>query len=315
MVGGLLNNFCVGEVVDNYDPSEGGRIRVQLLPSDNYKKKSELAYAFPLMPKLIHIIPKVGEYVFVITEIAGKGDSQRLYIGPIISQPQFHYKGGALNSLSLLSGSAKEPDAAPKSDSNTHGAFAEDEDIAIYGRKNSDIILSDNDIRIRCGVHLADEASHSNISFNNGAPAYIKLKYYPSKLTEENKNANIIDKILSQSVDTEKVNVESVAAVVADKVLLISPNGDPYFDTNDNKEGISDETMTNIIKKAHQLPYGDILVDFLSDFVNMFKSHVHTYHETPPTPGTPAMVQFERKYGMLPSEYKKKLLSDSVLIN
>ena len=73
--------------------------------------------------------------------------------------------------------------------------------------------------------------------------------------------------------------------------------------------------MTNIIKKAHQLPYGDILVDFLSDFVNMFKSHVHTYHETPPTPGTPAMVQFERKYGMLPSEYKKKLLSDSVLIN
>lgn len=315
MEGGVLNNFCVGQVIDNYDPQEGGRIKVQLLPADKYKKNSNIAYAFPLMPKLIHIIPKAGEYVFVITELAGKENSQRLYIGPIISQPQFHYKGGSVDSLSMLAGSAKSPDAAPKSNEQTHGAFAETEDIAIYGRKNSDIILSDNDIRIRCGVHLTDESSKTNIMFNKDAPAYIKLKYYPSKLTDEKKNVGFIDKILSQATETEPVNVESVAAVVADKIVLISPNGDTYFDTSDKKEGISDETMVNIIKKAHQLPYGDILVDFLADLVNMFMSHSHTYHETPPTPGTPAMVQFERKYGMLPSEYKKKLLSDSVLIN
>ena len=49
-------------------------------------------------------------------------------------------------------------------------------------------------------------------------------------------------------------------------------------------ESISDEEMTKIIETAHQLPYGDKLVDFLKLLLKAFNTHTHNYHNLPPIP-------------------------------
>ena len=41
------------------------------------------------MPKLIHVKPKPGEAVLIMLQEQGATDSDRFYIGPLISQPQY----------------------------------------------------------------------------------------------------------------------------------------------------------------------------------------------------------------------------------
>ena len=50
----------------------------------------------------------------------------------------------------------------------------------------------------------------------------------------------------------------------------------------DRDDLISDDAMKEIIEKAHQLPYGDILIEFLETFRNAFTTHVHPYPGLPP---------------------------------
>ena len=59
--------------------------------------------------------------------------------------------------------------------------------------------------------------------------------------------------------------------------------------------------------KAHQLPYGDVLVEFLKLFVRTFSSHVHPYPGLPPCQTT--------DYLETTSYDLDKILSESVRIN
>ena len=87
-------------VIDIFDETDGERIKVRMSPEDDRKNDNELPYAFPLLPKLLHIKPKIGEAVLIILTDAGNGDSIRYYIGPIISQPQYMEKDNfGINSL------------------------------------------------------------------------------------------------------------------------------------------------------------------------------------------------------------------------
>lgn len=302
----------IGEVISTYDEYDGERIKVRILPQDKFKSVGEITYAFPLLPKMLHVKPKEGEAVAVIcTDDDPK--SQRWYIGPIISQPQFMYKDNyAIGATTLLKGGVKAPEQALSNIAEAKGALAESEDIAIYGRKNSDIILSDNDVRIRCGAHLVQETNENNISFNKSAPAYIKLKYYPIPLNQKNiGNSNYF---INTFNDNNHSSTESTATIVADKINLISPNGNPYIDVTNADGGITDEEMKKIIEKAHKLPYGDVLVDFLISFLEMFKSHTHKYSQLPPCPDSASTI-FNMKYGSTKESLEEKLLSKDIRIN
>ena len=294
---GLRNNdgstVYFATVLDNEDKTGGKRIKAAVYPADKRRKLSEIPYASPLLPKLIHIIPKIGEMVMIICEDGSNPNSQRLYVGPVLSQPQNFFYEGSLSAASLLKGGIKKPDTPPDNNGLTHGAFPKKDEIAIVGRKNSDIILSDNDVRVRCGAKLVDEQKTNKVEFNRNSPSFIKLKYYPNSISD---------------------NVKSTATIVADKINLISPAGTPYFNVTDTGESISDSEMEKIINKAHQLPYGDELVEFLSLLLRMFKSHTHKYHNMPPCPDGNSSV-FDAKYDGNVEKLKTKLLSDNVRIN
>lgn len=283
----------LGRVISNDDNVGGNRIKATIYPADKRKTAREIPYAFPLIPKMVHIVPKVGEMVIIICDDMNNPNSQRYYLGPIISQPQFLFHEGSMSATSLLKGGVMPELPSPASYASMHGAFPKVDEIAILGRKNSDIILSDNDLRIRCGVRLVDENNNKNIIFNKESPSYIKLKHYPVRLQE---------------------GAESTATIVADKINLISNVGEPYFNVVDTNEGISDEEMRKIIEKAHRLPYGDVLVNFLSLLLKMFKSHTHKYHNMPPCPDTNSSI-FDAKYSSDENNLQQQLLSDNVRIN
>jgi hypothetical protein len=289
MIGdGIVIKIC--QVSDIYDETDGDRIKVRLSPEDDKVADKNIPYALPLLPKLMHIKPKVGEFVLILLTRASDGNSQRYYIGPNISQPQFMEDETYINrALSLYPGANKLPDVAPSTNKESHGALAGDKDVAIYGRKKSDIILTDNDVRVRCGARLYDQSEKGGLVFNRKDPAYIHLKHSDNNRGEDGSE------------------YRSTATIVADKINLISHQTQTPFKTNDNNNLIADDEMQKIIDKAHQLPYGDILVQFLKMFVNAFALHSHPY---------PGMTPCETvEFNNVKNYDLEKILSQSVRIN
>lgn len=285
-------NIKICPVISIDDEADGGRIKVRMFPEDNNYMDEQLPYAFPLLPKMLHIKPKVGEAVLILLMDSNDKYNNRFYIGPIISQPQYMNRDDyGLNSMSVFPSAHKEPNVAPSTQADTEGAYASDEDIAIYGRNKSDIILRDNDLRIRCGARVKDISNPADIIFNRKNQSFIQLKHRDSNYQD--------------SLDGR--DYQSTATIVADKINLLGNNSKTPFNTHDKKELITDTEMQKIIDKAHELPYGDILVDFLNLFRNAFMTHYHPYPGIQPCP-TPEVVKLE-------TYDTNKMLSDSVRIN
>ena len=281
-------NLYISEVVDILDVgkegqvTDGERIRARVMPYDRGKAINAIPWAFPLMPKMIHVKPKVGESVLVFTMGELDGGGQRFYIGPIISQPQFmQYDSFIGGSSRLLDNTTLGPEKAPSTDPNTEGSYATNDDVAIYGRRDTDIVLGDEDLLIRCGSRKFSELDGGFV-FNKRNPSFIKMKEHRQSLIDGSATSTTI---------------------VGDSINLISNNGSPYIDTTGGKnEQITDDEMNKIIEKCHVLPYGDVLIDFLQMFLQMFKAHTHKYPGLPPCPDDTSK-QLNMKYGTGTGEY------------
>ena len=89
-------------------PDDAGawRLKVRLDSDGSGISDSDLPDAFPLIPKMLQSVPKVGEGVFILNASLGNNRVQRYYVGPIISQAQFQeysaYKSGRGDAVSLL---------------------------------------------------------------------------------------------------------------------------------------------------------------------------------------------------------------------
>lgn len=290
MVGKIpVVRYC--KVVSIEDSNDADRIKVRLIPEDNSKSIDEIDYAFPLLPKMLHIKPKVGEGVLIFLAVTNDGNSQRYYMGPVISQDHRifndpYFMGGD----SFLRGAFKDFDVAPRMDPEQKGILPVDADVVIRGRKNADIQITDDDIRIKAGVKLVKEDEDYKMIFNEKNPAYAKFKYHNTPVNE----------------------CGSTAAIVADKIMLLSHNSPEFdFELTNREDLISDNSLREIIDEAYKLPYGQKLVKFLNVFVDAFIKHTHNFPMLPPNPAHTAVLLSEKKE-MLD---KEKMLSDSIRIN
>ena len=281
--------FC--KVVDINDSTDADRIKVRLSPEDNTKTLEEIEYAFPLLPKNIHVKPKLGEAVLVLLATTNDGNSQRYYIGPVISQDHRMYKDPFFNGAdSFLRGAYKKFDVAPRMDPTQDGILPNDEDVVIRGRKNTDIQLTDDDVRVKAGVKIVNEYDKYQMSFNTKNPSYVKVKYHLNPLDDGSK---------------------STASVVADKIFLLSNNSSNHFNTTDRNDLIPEEEYNNLLNKAYRLPYGELLIDFLNTFVEAFVSHTHNFSMLPPNPAHTTNL-LSKKNELLE---QKQMLSNTVRIN
>ena len=252
--------FYTGKVISVDDDSDGGRIKVWIPEIDNNSDVNNLPYCFPLFPKIIHIMPKVGESVQIFNPNMRNNIGYRYWIGPIISQPQNMYYEDYTTASTLLSSGIFIADPSYKNNSDANGIFPSINDVALIGRKNEDLILKENEIDIRVGRSAIN--SDNRLIFNSESIGYIQLKY--NETTEDKSFINI----------------------VADKINLLSHKSNRTFNVSDKKELISDSEMKEILSEAHQLPYGDILVEMLEIIRMAITEHVHPYPNMTAVPGS-----------------------------
>ena len=257
--------FC--EVLSVTDDNEGLRIKVRLEPEDSdCKRVDDLPYCFPLLPKLIHVNPKVGECVMVILTDPEAEKGNRLFIGTVTSQQYgLNYEPFRYQSRSLLNGNNyTKPYPVPKMNSENDGSYPDREDIAIQGRQNSDLILKNNEVRLRCGFKKFPSGDPKNsLLFNPKDLSYIQMRYKKLK-------------------DEKNKEYSSCINMVADKINLLSHNSKTSFTLNDRKSLITEEEQMNIDKNAHPLVFGDELVDFLRKLIDVIKTHTHPFSMDPP---------------------------------
>ena len=259
------------EVLSVIDDEQGLRIKVRITPDDvECKTTEELPYCFPLMPKHFHVNPKVGEMVLVILSTLGATKGHRWFIGPIVSQQYSLNWCPYFTSKSFLDNGKIFP-ALPRPELNpeNEGTVPDREDIALQGRQNADLILKDNEVRLRCGFKKNPLGFGQNtLLFNKEDLSYIQMKY--KRLKDKN------GRDFSSSIN-----------IVADRINLLSHDSRTPFRLNDRKALITDDELLKILEKAHPLVYGDDLVTFLKQFIEIMRTHTHTFPMDPPCFTTP----------------------------
>lgn len=293
--------YVEGESAPLQDNKDALRIKV-LLDSDGNKTIDELPYCFPLLPKVFQSVPKVGEGAFIINASIGNSASQRYYIGPIISQPQFHekslYNSGRGNAVSLIQGGKPTaPKALPKISNfkeSTKGSFPDPNDVAVLGRGQEDIILKYNkeksvsEVDIRSGIRQEptnvneDSGLKGNVIFNNIDPAYIQVKYKNTGLSGMYKVGD--EKTDNNNTEIDKRSAKSLINIVADKINIISHKDKNAFGQliADKDTMISEKEMDLIMSKLHKTVYGDELVTLLKVMINAIATHTHPFPMLPP---------------------------------
>lgn len=313
--------FSIGQVVSIIDvktglPDSMGRIKVRiygpasrggdddipgLIDANGKVDSSVLPWAMPMMSKLISVQPKVGEAVFVFSFDIDKPFIDRLYFGPIISQEQNlsleSYKFSPLGGLSIAN---KEPSKDVRTIKETIGIFPDLQDVSIQGRYNTDITQKHNEIVIRAGKFIESTPSQQNpypFRYNTKTQAYIQIK---------------------NNVSIGKDNqFGSVTNIVANKInLLTHKDGSPTFNITDKDTLITNSELETILDTAHQLPFGDVLLEYLRLMKNALLSHVHNGNGNPATDLTASgNIQAIAAFKSKADDLEKSMLSKNIRIN
>jgi hypothetical protein len=251
-----IRNVYFGEVISTFDENEGGRIKVRIPDLDTNTEDQNLPDCYPLLPKFFHVFPVVGEIVRIFLEDTRYPQRGRLWQGSVISQLQnisFDPRITALNTTNVNLGN---PATALSKIPSAQGVFPTQNEIALLGRNNADIILRNNETEIRAGKHIIDNVLERN-TLN---PSSLKLT---------------IETVTGGTANEPKTRSSQV--MIADKIAILSHDGIPKFPAIN----IDSETRDRIFKEGHPMTRGDILARILEIFRDAIVQHVHPYPRLP----------------------------------
>jgi hypothetical protein len=265
-----IMNVYYGEVVSIDDPTGAMRIKVRISGIDDEILDKDLPYCSAFLPKFFYILPQEKEAVRVLLGDRTKPYNLRFWIGNIVSQPQNYnfdpYYFTALNTTEFQMTTPLEsidtfPDAT--------GIYPTSKDIAIVGRDNTDIILSEKNLKIRAGKHEVDD----NLKLNKTNPSYVEL-----------------------NIDED--GSKSTANILADYINIISHKGRPKF-----KSILDSDEIENIIEQAQPLAKGNTLVEVLELIIQAIVTHVHGYNGLPADNGRTILKLKDLDVKQILSEY------------
>jgi hypothetical protein len=251
----IIPNYYVGKVVSIDDPNKANRIKVYISGVDYDKLVNgkvdidKLVYCEPNIPPHFFILPKIGEYVRVhVGNNKDNSKSDRYWTGPIITQlTKLEYDSIPFRKSNLgLNSDIRSYQANPDTIPESKGIFPENDDVALLGRTNSDLILKTNQVLLRTNKY----SELDKLKINDVNPSYIQLL--------------INNKVSHTNIVSEKIN-------------LIS--GDL---SNGLDKLITENNIDDIMNKLHPSVYGDVLLEFMEYIIDYVKNHVHPYHGMPP---------------------------------
>jgi hypothetical protein len=298
-----------GVVVSIDDEFGLGRIKVRINGTaasggDKNTSDADLPYAFPMIPKHLQVIPKVGEAVWIFVFDKNKQHADRLYVGPITSQlDRLTYDDGKLTAFRGFTFGALQPNTNISDIPQLAGIFPNKEDISIQGRYNTDITQKVNEIVLRAGKFESTPTTEKNpypFTFNTKTQAYIQIKN---------------DVPLSNKGDNSERG--TITNIVANKINLIThKDGSPRFNVTGQDALITDDEMFRILEEAHQVPFGDVLIEYLKLLKEALFAHVHNGNGNPATDLTAsgnkqALATFKSRA----EDLEKSMLSKNIRIN
>ncbi len=299
-----LRILQVAEVISVNDPNDLGRIRVRIKGprnkgGDDGIPDGELPWCFPMQSKLFSVQPKIKEAVFIFVFGKNREHSDRMYFGPIISQSHLlNNDPYYLTALRGFSFASQNPDIAISTIPQLKGVFPNPEDVSVQGRFNTDITQKPNEIVIRAGKFESSKPDKNNpypFRFNAKTQGYIQIKN---------------DAVIVPKSDTNEGEKGTITTIVSNKINLIThKDGSPRFNVTGQDSLISDDEMSRILDEAHQLPFGDILLQYLILLKNAFYFHVHNGAGN--VPSGQALLDFKQKA----EELEKQMLSKNIRIN
>jgi hypothetical protein len=247
-----VRNIYWAEVISIEDDTDGGRIKVRIPGLDNQNPNENLPFAYPLLPKFLHIYPQVGEMVDILIEDVRFPNRGRYWIGSVISQPQKIAFDNIYTAKASRNIAITAPEEAPSKLPEAQGVFPQIKDIGIIGRVNTDLILSDNQIEMRVGKHEKDNV----LTLNKRNPASIKLNF---------------------DTVTGGTGTRSSQLLIADKIAIISHDGIPKFKAAE----IDQVERERIFNEGHPLGRGDVIVEALELLRRAIIEHIHGYPKLP----------------------------------
>lgn len=297
----------IGEVVSVQDPNNLGRIKVRIKGSrarggDDGVPDNDLPWCLPLMTKLFSVQPKPKESVFILTFGARQDFVDRMYMGPIISQPQqLNHDPYFSSSLAGFSFGSESPKVNVESIPQLKGIFPDPEDVSIQGRYNTDVTQKNNEVLIRAGKFVESTPSKNNpfpFTFNTKSQGYIQIK-----------NGALVTQ--------DPATYGTITTIVSNKInLLTHENGSPFFDLNNQTNLISDAEMANILTTAHPLAFGDLVLEYLVLLKNMGLNHVHNGSGNPATDlTTSGNMQSVADFKSKADDLERRMLSKNIRIN
>jgi hypothetical protein len=176
----IINNIYIAKVISVDDDKNSGKIRVFIDNVDEMKTPNDkLPLCYPLMSRIIHVMPKVGEAVLILMGSALENkksqlSANRFWIGPLLSNCEniindnqdvfgmLNIKSAIANTKNLTTDPLKVKSKNKKTTEvnifpvdNTTPPLKEGnlDDVTIIGRNNTDISQSDNKVTLRAGKH------------------------------------------------------------------------------------------------------------------------------------------------------------------
>jgi hypothetical protein len=276
---------------------------------DNPYNLEKLPNCFPLMPKMVAPIPKVGETVLIFMYSSEDRYSDRYYIGPIISNLNLLNKqtidAGSTANLSTGFYLPQKDLSKVESVKGVYGDYDTNNTYTLNGRDNADVVFKPSEILLRAGKFVKNKP----LEFNQVNPAYIQIKHGFNFIENPNgSNPNNVKEI-------------SVNNIVADKINLISYNGSPNFNVtqrdllNSTTPYITDDELNNILSTAHPLVFGDILLEYLRALRTAFDSHVHNYFGAGPPTDNTTISNAVADFKILAPKLEATMLSKNVRTN
>ena len=107
--------------------------------------------------------------------------------------------------------------------------------------------------------------------------------------------------------DHKNNDFSSIINVVADRINLLSHDSKTYFNLTDPESLITEDELKKIFEEAHPLPYGDELINWLKQLIQVIRNHTHPFSMDPPC--------FKEQEEKVLSTDLDEMLSKSIRIN
>lgn len=264
-------NIYPAIVVNNEDPLGMKRIIVRIMSMDENGNNNggrdrdtpddQLPFCVPMMPNHFHIIPLVGEMVYIMLENPSDNSAPRYYMGAQINSPFKLKFQSYIEAIEVFKHTQFNLNLNKENNLDAFSLIPKEGDIAIQGRDDADVILKPREV-----VLVAGKFNKGGVESNDIHPSIFQL------IQKENNKSKKFDKL-----NSELIPKYSQSNLVSTNINMHSPRG-KYRDESLSRFELNEDLKSfgELANTLHPGVFGDELIKLLDLIIKVLLNHIHT---------------------------------------